>query len=539
MEITLLYLWKASAGQRVRIVLSCVVGILGVAFSLGFVWTSKQMVDIATGATTGCLWQMGIFTTILLILQLCCNIFDGWLSSRMQVEGGNILRRRVFAQLLQSRWNELERFHTGDVVNRVEQDCTSITTLLTNTLPSAIVTGVQLIASFVFFCMLDRALPWLLVGILPLFLIAARFYMKRMRRYTRDIRRSDSNIQSIIQESIQHRIVIKTLEQSVRYLEKLDNLQNTLRTQVNQRTRFSLFSRGMMALAFSGGYLLAFLWGVVRLSHGSITFGTMTAFLQLVGNIQRPVLELARMIPSGVTAITASERLMELEALAIEEEGDKVLFKKTPSIVLEGVTFAYPEQTDAVFNSFTLEFPAGKRIAVMGKTGRGKTTLLRLLLALTSPQEGCIYLTDGKNKEKVSPSTRCNFIYVPQGNTLFSGTIRDNLLMGKPDATIAEMREVLTMAVAEFVFDLPQGIDAPLGEQGTGLSEGQAQRIAIARALLRPGNVLLLDEATSALDTETEKVLVDNLMKTGNKKTVIFITHHPALADICDVVVRL
>lgn len=534
MKTALLYLWTVSTGQRTRIFFSSLIGILGVIFSLAFIWTSKLVIDIATGAAIGSLWQMGAITTLLLILQLLCSILDGWLNSRMQVEGSNALRRRIFARLLQSRWNELERFHTGDVVNRVEQDSNAITGLLTTTLPAAIVTSIQLIASFVFFCMLDRSLPWLLIGILPLFLLAGRFYMKRMHRYTRDIRRSDSSIQSVIQESIQHRTVIKTLEQGEQHLEKLDDLQSMLRNQVNTRTRFSLFSRSMVAFAFSGGYLLAFLWGAVRLSQGSITFGTMTAFLQLVSKVQRPVLDMARMIPAGVTAITATERLRELEALPTEEEGEKIVFEETPSIVLNAVSFTYPGKLKAVFEALSMEIPAGNHVAIMGETGKGKTTLFRLLLSLTTPQEGSIHLTNGTRKELISPLTRCNFVYVPQGNTLFSGTIRDNLLMGKPEATDTEMQKALYTAAAEFIFSFPQGINTPLSELGGGLSEGQAQRIAIARALLRPGNILLLDEATSSLDTETENRLINNLRKSSGGKTVIFITHHPALAEMCD-----
>lgn len=530
----LLYFWKASKGLRGRIGLSCLNGILNVGFSLAFIWTSKLVIDIATGVRSGSLWQMGAITVLFLVLQLLCGIFDSWLTSRMQVEGGNALRRRIFSNLLQSQWNELERFHTGDVVNRIEKDSHTVTGLLIATLPAAIVTGIQLIASFVFFCMLDRSLPWLLVGILPLFLLAGRFYSTYMQRYTSAIRQSDSDIQSVIQESIQHQTVIKTLEQNDRHVDKLDKLQDSLRTQVNRRTQFSLFSRSIVAFVFSAGYLTAFLWGAVRLSQGSITFGTMTAFLQLVGKLQRPVLDLARMVPSGVSAITSVKRLMELEALATEVDGEKIAFTHTPSILIENVFFSYPNKEEAVFNGLSMAFPTGEQIAIMGETGKGKTTLVRLLLALANPQQGGIYLTDATRKVPVSPLTRCNFVYVPQGNTLFSGTIRDNLLRGNPNASTDEMHEVLRTSVAEFVFSLPRGIDTHIGEQGHGLSEGQAQRIAIARALLRPGNILLLDEATSALDAATEKRLIENLKKYGAHKTILFITHQSALVEMCD-----
>lgn len=549
------YIWAVSAGQRGRILLSCFTGILGVILALAFIYASKQVIDIATGAAAGSLVHAAILTVILLIAQLLCGTADTWISTRMQIETGNALRHRLFSRLLQSCWNELERFHTGDIVNRIEQDTSAIVTLLTSSIPAFIVTGVQLIAAFVFFCYLDPSLPWLVVAILPVFLVGSRFYMRRMRRYTHDIRQSDSNIQSVIQESLQHRTVIKTLEQSERHLDKLDDLQGTLRSQVMGRTRFSLFARTMVAFAFSGGYLTAFLWGAVRLSTGSITFGTMTAFLQLVGKVQRPVLDLSRLIPSVVNALTAVDRLLELEELPAETSGETIFFNTTPDLVLKEITFRYPASDRPVFDHFSCSFPAGSCTAVIGETGKGKTTLIRLLLALATPEEGSITLSSDTESPalpnsfstfnsqlstlKVSPQTRSNFVYVPQGNTLFSGTIRDNLLMGNPQATDEAMHQALHTATADFVFKLPNGIDSSLNEQGGGLSEGQAQRIAIARALLRPGSILLLDEATSALDPETEYQLIKNLRNNYTGKTFIFVTHHPAVAEACEAIIKL
>lgn len=569
------YLWEVSAGQRGRILLNCLTGVLGVVFALAFIYASKRVIDVATGTADGSLKDAALLTVILLIAQLLCGAADTWLSTRMQIETGNTLRHRLFGRLLQSRWNELERFHTGDVVNRVEQDTSAIVTLLTASVPALIVTTVQLVAAFLFFCFLDPSLPWLIVAIIPVFLAGSRFYMRRMKRYTHEIRTSDSRIQSVIQESLQHRTVIKTLEQGERHLGKLDDLQDVLHSQVMGRTRFSLSARIFVALAFSGGYLMAFLWGAVRLSTGSITFGTMTAFLQLVGKVQRPVLDLSRLIPSFVNALTAIDRLLELEELPAETGGDAILLSPTPDLEMKDITFCYTPGDRPVFSHFSCRFPAGSCTAVVGETGRGKTTLIRLLLALAVPQEGKIELVsaktgNGKPQLKkaevdlesakadlkntkvdlkdaevkhsyytVSPQTRSNFVYVPQGNTLFSGTIRDNLLMGNPRASDEAMHQALRTATADFVFALPQGIDSPLNEQGGGLSEGQAQRIAIARALLRPGSILLMDEATSALDPDTERRLIKNLRKDCAGKTFIFVTHHPAVAEECEAVIQL
>lgn len=276
----------------------------------------------------------------------------------------------------------------------------------------------------------------------------------------------------------------------------------------------------------------------------------MTAFLQLVGKVQRPLLDMARLVPAFIKAMTAVDRLLELESLPAEVSGEEQLrFCPTPDLVLTNVTFGYGGESRSVFRHFSHTFRAGSCTAIMGETGSGKTTLIRLLLALATPDEGRVCLRGismgsqsneaGECEVEVSERTRVNFVYVPQGNTLFSGTVRDNLLMGNPDATDDDLCRVLHTATADFVFHLPQGLDTHLGEQGGGLSEGQAQRLAIARALLRPGSILLLDEATSALDPDTEQRLLANLRQDCQGKTFIFVTHHPALAEGCGEVVRL
>lgn len=527
------YLWQISAGQRHRILLSCVIGILHVSFSLGFIYESKIVIDIASGAIKSNLWIAGGCATALLLLQIICAAVDTWLSTQVQITSGNMLRHRLFSRLLKSRWSVLEQFHTGDIINRIEQDTNALVTLLTSSIPTVLVTFIQLAAAFVLFCTLDPILPWILLALVPVFLISSRFYTRKMKSFTTEIRQSDSNIQSVIQESLQHRTVIKTLEQSERHVNKLDYLQNKLCNQIYTRTRFSIFSRLLASLAFSGGYLIAFLWGATRMSMGAITFGSMTAFLQLVSKIQQPAVGLSRLLPTFINAITAIERLQELENLPRETLKERILFDKTPDLILKDITFNYTAEGNPVLEHFSAKFPAGSRTAILGKTGAGKTTLIRLLLALTQPQKGEILLKDGKKMIPVSENTRSNFVYVPQGNSLFSGTIRDNLLLGNPHADETEMKQALQTSVAEFVFDLPKGIDTMLNELGGGVSEGQAQRIAIARALLRPGSILLLDEATSALDPGTEKQLLTRLQLNCAGKTIIFITHHPALADAC------
>ena len=290
----------------------------------------------------------------------------------------------------------------------------------------------------------------------------------------------------------------------------------------------------IMGLTFNGGYITAFLWSAYGLANKTITFGAVTAYLQLVNRIQRPLFDLIRLLPSIVSAKTAIERLIYLTGFSMEDIKNRVLLEGNVTLKVKDLTFSYSKESKPVLSNFSMEVKPGTMVAVMGETGVGKTTLLRLLLALVKPDSGSITIKDEKMTEEVSERTRSNFVYVPQGGSLFSGTIRENLLMGDSNANDEEIIRVLNIASANFVLELPEGLDTKLGENGAGLSEGQAQRVAIARSLLRPGKILLLDEATSALDTETEQQFLKNLKKEIDNRTVLFITHQVEVAAFCD-----
>ena len=359
-----------------------------------------------------------------------------------------------------------------------------------------------------------------------------------MRKLTKDIRSTDSNVQSVLQESIQHKTVIQTMEQNGIMADKLDSLQQTLYGQTMDRTKFSLFSRAMVSFGFITGYLIVFIWSVFQLKAGIITFGIMSAFLQLVNQIQRPTVELTRLLPQFVHATTSIDRLHELEIMPGEDITEKHWLEGKVGILMKDVTFGY-EEGEPVLLHFTHDFKPGSRTAVMGETGAGKSTTVRLILSLLKPQSGSIELYNEKEHIIADAESRSNMVYVPQGNSLLSGTIRENLLLGDPDATDEQLYDVLHTTVADFVKDLPEGLDTVCGEQGSGLSEGQAQRIAVARGLLRKGSVLLLDEFSSSLDKGTEHFLMQRLIAHYPDKTMIFITHHEMIADYCSDTIRL
>ena len=545
LTVVLRWIWQASKGARGMVVVSSLVGTLDVAVGLAFVWFSKEIIDIATGVREGSLVTYGIVMAALMLAEIGVRALDSWIANTLSVRNRNRLRYRLFARLMQSEWRGLEQHHSGDVLNRLINDITTVSSLITETASALIITVVQLIASFFFLYYMDRTLALIVVCIMPLFLVFSRFYVRRMRGMTKDVRESDSRIHAVMQESLQNKLVIKTLEQDSKLLGKLDGLQDTLEEQVLRRTRFSIGSRAVVSAGFATGYLTAFLWGVFRIAAGSITFGVMTAFLQLVGRVQRPITDIARMIPGMVGAVTSGERLMELEELPLEQTTSPQMVDGTAGVRLEDVTFHYAEGDRDILKHFSADFPPHTATAILGETGAGKTTLIRLLLALVKPVEGRVVVYDepaeeGESHEyAASPDTRCNFVYVPQGNTLFSGTIRDNLLLGDSASSDERMWAALDMACADFVRRLPQGLDTPCGEGGGGLSEGQAQRIAIARSLLRPGSILLLDESTSALDVETERELLRRITEGEQGKTLIFITHRPSVTGYCDRIIRI
>lgn len=523
------WLWSHHKGCRVQAVTNVVVGLLLVGLGLAGVETLRRLTDIATGAREGDILAMaGLFASIL-VMELLLHIASTWVAAVLGVKTQNLMQQKFFARLLNGKWSGVERFHSGDVLNRLFGDVGDIVRLMTEVLPSAVVVVVQFVASFVYLYTMDSSLALILIVVSPIFLILSRLYFMKMRRIVRKIKDSNSALQSIIQESVQHKMVIKVLERSGLMVDKLESRQKVLRGQVKSRARFSIFSKTLINVGFAGAYLTALVWGLLQLQEGLITVGVLMAFTQLINRIQRPLLDIARLLPTFVNSMTSAERLMELEELPLEQVGQARAIDGKVGIRFTDVTYSYSDNGRTVLRSFSHDFRPGTFTAILGETGAGKTTLIRLMLALIRQNSGKVCLYNEKEEFNADTTTRCNFSYVPQGNTLFSGTIRDNLLMGQPGATEEQMRRALNAAMADFVFELPDGLDTVCGEQGGGLSEGQAQRIAIARALIRPCRVLLLDEATSALDVQTEHSLLENIKQEFADTTIIFVTHRLAV----------
>ena len=531
------WLWGAWKGNRFQAILNMLIGIAGVVISLSSVWAIQHATDIAAGTYKGSLYGAVGVMAALILMGFGVHIARVWVKNILGVRARNRMQLLMLDRLLRSEWRSKSRFHSGDVINRLEQDVNTVVDFLTETLPNTVSVLAMFAGAFCYLFLMDVYLACITVAILPVFMLLSRIYVGHMRKYTRQVRTSDSRIQGILQETVQYRMLIKTLEANGQMLERLDDTQTELRSRVRRRTVFSVFSNLVLQFGFALGYIIAFLWSALRLYHHTITFGQMTAFLQLVFRIQNPARDLTKLAPAFVSVFTAAERLMELEDVPEEQQGEPLEMQGPCGVRLNDVCYAY-ENDEKVIDHLTFDFQPGTSTAILGETGAGKTTLIRLILALLHPQEGRVEIYDRQSSMEVSPLHRCNFVYVPQGNTLLSGTIRENLLLGNPLATDQMMIEALHRSCADFVLDLPDGLDTVCSERGGGLSEGQAQRITIARALLRDKQIMLFDEATSSLDPETERQLLQNILATHDK-TILFITHRMAVVDFCDHTLRV
>ena len=532
------WLWHAWRGNQLQAVLNALIGLLGVVVNLVQVWAVKHAIDVASGTLPGSIYGAVGLMAALILLDFSLNIAGVWVRNILGIQAQNRMQQRMLDRLLKAVWQGREHHHSADVLNRLEFDVSNVVNFLTEVIPNTLSVLALFVGAFCYLFSMDKWLSVTVIAIFPLFLLFSKLYVGQMRRLTRQVRDSDSKVQSVLQETLQHRMLIKTLERNRTMVERLEDMQSELRHHVVRRTKFSVLSNVIVNLGFAVGYLIAFLWAALRMLDHTLTFGGMTAFLQLVNKIQGPARSLTKLFPAFVSVFTAAERLMELEEEPLEEQGGPIYMKTPCGIRLNSIGYTYADGTEKVIDQLSFDFKPGSCTAILGETGAGKTTLVRMLLALLSPQEGEVEIYDARHNETLTPRHRCNFVYVPQGNTLLSGTIRENLRLGKLDATDEEMYEALHTSCADFVKSLPLGLNTLCSEQGGGLSEGQAQRIAIARSLLRDRAIMLFDEATSALDPATERQLLKNILS-NHAKTIIFITHRPAVIDYCDATLKI
>ena len=519
------WLWLHSRGVRWHMVVRVIAGIGQVVLGLLMVWLSKRFIDetIRTGTADDVL-QMIVWLVLTVVGGVMLNQVGYWIVTTANIRQTNALRLKIFSSLFRRQLYDGQELHSGDITSRLAKDIEQISSVTTDTVPQMTITMIQLCGAFLLMRWFDPRLAWALLLLTPLALIFGKLIARRLRQMTLDIRNDESRIQMQVQEGMEHNAVLRSLGSEQWVTDRLDSMQQRLHGSVMRRTRFTIAARIVMGCAFGLGYLLAFVWGGLGLRNGTITFGVMTSFLQLVGMIQHPVMQILNMVPGVIHSTASIDRLEEMNTAATSVPHRPIV--EGVGIRFHDVSFSYAKGDRQILNHFSHDFKIGSKTAIMGETGIGKTTLFRIILGFIEPAEGHIEVGG-------------ELCFVPQGNTLMSGTIRYNLQLAKPDATDDELRHVLHIACADYVFDLPEGIDTELGERGSGLSEGQAQRIAIARGLLRPGSILLLDEISSSLDEPTERELYSRLFAAFPQKTMLFITHRTAVSALCDEVIKL
>ncbi|MCR4718586.1 MAG: ABC transporter ATP-binding protein/permease [Firmicutes bacterium] len=506
-----------------------------------FATASKDVMDIATKQAEGVL-STAFFTlvallVIRLILQITVNYLNVHACSRFEIS----LKRHIFSILLRKDYLSVSKFHSGELMNRIDSDVAVIVNGIIDILPYAVMFLTSIIGAFFVLYRIDGTLALIILCVGPLVGIGARIYSAKYKKMHKLCQEYDGKTKSFMLEILQNLLVVKSFGCEEKMLDKSEMLQTKSYKLRIKRVTVSVFAQIGMFLIFNAGYYFAMAYAAYKLSLGELTYGDVTAILALVSQIQSPFKSISSLIPRAFAVAASVERLLELEDVADEPLGEKVLppdvYDKMGSIVFDNVTFSY--SNDAVVSGININVKKGECAVIAGESGAGKSTAIKLLLGIMSAQKGRIYIEYDGQQLPVGRDTRSLFAYVPQGNLILSGTIRENIAFARDDATDEQIINAAKVAqIWDFIKTLDKGLDTKLGEKGLGLSEGQVQRISIARAILHDAPILLLDESTSALDSQTEKNLLSAIREMTDK-TCIIVSHKQAAFDICDKVVYI
>lgn len=506
--------------------------LLGVFFALG----SRGVIDSAVvgqrqGFYAACLRQAGIIAGILACLTLTRHLTD-----RLRADLERDWKQRLLHGLLHGDYAAIKNYHSAELLNRLNNDVTKINDGILSILPSASSMATKLIAAIAVLGLLDGRFTLLIVALGGVVLVATAVMRRHLKELNKRVSEHDGKVSGFLQEIMEKLLMVQAMDVSGEVERRADALLDDRYVIQLKRKNVSLMTNTGISLMSYGAGFLALVWCAYRLLQGQMSFGSLTAVIQLVNQLQSPFVNLSGVMPKYVAMTASAERLMELEAIQGEPaprgEDPHAIYARMDALQAEGLSFAY--ERDRVLEDVHFTLPKGVFAVITGPSGIGKSTLLKLLLGIFRPEEGGLYLDCGGKKLPLDRSTRRLFAYVPQGNLLLSGTLRDNLTIVAPDATEEQLRQAVYVSdMEEFVSHLPQGLDTPLGESGAGLSEGQAQRLAIARAVLGGAPILLLDECTSALDEETEQRVLTRLRELPGR-TCIAVTHRPAAIALCD-----
>lgn len=518
--------------------------VMGLASSVG----SKYLIDAVTGQDSGNIALIALFIVAMGLFSIGINAITTMISARINIKVNNEIQAEVFDKILVADWISMKEFHSGDLLNRLNGDVNTVASSILSWIPSLITRSAQFFGILAIILYYDPTMAVIALGSAPVMLIVSKTLMKKMRDYNKRMRQVSSDVMSFNEESFQNIQSIKAFDLVGLFSKRLRDVQQNYKDVFLDYNKFSVYTSSFMSVVGMFVAYACFGWGVYRLWTGHITFGTMTLFVQLSGQLSSSFKSIVSLVPSAISATTSAGRIMEFFKIKdesdLEDDKAKLIQNNTQgkglSVVLDDVEFSYNENK-TVFQHADIVANPGEIVALVGPSGEGKTTMIRLLLGLINTKSGNASIRDINGVScKISSATRRFFAYVPQGNTIFSGTIAENMRMVKQDATDAEIVEALKAACAyDFVNRLPDKINSKVGERGSGFSEGQAQRLSIARALLRKSPILLLDEATSALDVFTERQVLRNIMNMGYARTCIVTTHRPSVLTMCDKVYKI
>ena len=541
------------------LIFSIIVNIIFAVIGIYNVTVSKSLIDSAISGDSDATIRWLIIMLSITLISMLSSPVTSFMSTHSSTKLTQNIQRKIYQHIQCSDWLEQSKFHSVSLLTRVTSDVSNISSAILGTIPSLVSLTVTLVGSFYTLISWAPSIAFAAVFIGPFLILVGKYFSRKLKDLYKEAQEEDVKYRSFMQESIQNIMIVKTFCMEKINMHRLVEIQNNKYKIAMRNTKLSVMTSMSMSFCSSIAYFTIFTWGVLNIAKGVSTYGTFTGMLQLYSKVQAPFSSLASMIPGLISTIAAAERLMEIEAIPVEKMADEKelddigslevaldsisskvssTFNK-PNIVFDNVSFAYKANNN-ILNNINLTIDAGETIAFVGPSGEGKTTMIRLILSLINPTEGNILLSEGNLVKEINRNYRELISYVPQGNTLFSGSIRDNLKYGNPYASDDEIKAALKNACAlDFVNELEDGLDTMIGEKGVGISEGQAQRIAIARSFLRERPILILDEATSALDPETEVNVLKAVRELPTKPTCIIITHRPSALNICNRIMKL
>lgn len=499
--------------------------------SVGLAVASQRIID---AATIGNRVLNGIIMYVcIIIVSLILNGCSMFFSTIINEKFSFAIRKQVYDKVLNSYWLNISKYHTGDLMTRLTSDANTIASGISSNIPTIIALVFEVFTSFFTLLYYQPSFAYFAILIAPLGALSSIWLGRKLKRMQVKVQESESKYRSFLQESLNNILIVKTFCEEDYYSQRLSELRNERLYWIKKKSKMSLIASTIISFVFQSGYIVAFAWGSYMLSFNAITFGVMTVFLTLVGRIQAPLMGLANQIPQIVSILASTGRIIELQNIPEEPKEEPKLNPNSVGVHIQDLSFGYSDEN--ILDNTNLTIHPGEFVAIVGESGIGKTTLVRLIMSFVTASHGQLLFYNSQGEyEALSAGCREFISYVPQGNTLFSGTISENVRMGNRTATDADVIKALNSAVAyAFVSELPEGIYTVIGEHGLGLSEGQAQRISIARALIRNAPFLILDEATSSLDEETELAVLKNIRNITPNLTCLLITHRRSVIQYC------